>query len=100
MSRMNNPGKGSDGGHAADNLKDKAAEVTENLRDIGGHVREAAGEKYDQLRQQAGDYYREGREKAQEFEHNLETYVQEKPLQAILIAAGVGMLLGLLWKRH
>jgi len=25
--------------------------------------------------------------------------VQEKPIQALLMAAGVGMLLGILWKR-
>jgi len=97
---MNNPGQGGgDGGHATDNLRDKAAEVTQNLRDIGGQVRDAANEKYERVREQAGDYYRQGRETAQEWEHNLESYVQEKPLQAVLIAAGVGMLLGMLWKR-
>jgi ElaB/YqjD/DUF883 family membrane-anchored ribosome-binding protein len=40
-----------------------------------------------------------GRQRAQEWEKGLEDYVHEKPLQAILIAAGVGMLLGVLWKR-
>ena len=35
----------------------------------------------------------------QEVTETLEEYVQEKPIQALLIAAGVGMLLGLLWKR-
>ena|ERR1700722_11661655 len=99
MSRTHNPGQGSDGGHAAENLKDKAQEVTQNLRDIGGQVRDAANEKYNQLRDQAGDYYKQGRETAQEWEHTLESYVQEKPVQAVLIAAGVGLLLGLLWKR-
>jgi ElaB/YqjD/DUF883 family membrane-anchored ribosome-binding protein len=99
MSRMQNPGERGDGGHGAENLKDKAAEVTQNLRDIGGTVRDAASEKYSQLRDQAGDYYRQGRETAQEWEHSLESYVQEKPVQALLMAAGVGMLLGLLWKR-
>jgi ElaB/YqjD/DUF883 family membrane-anchored ribosome-binding protein len=29
----------------------------------------------------------------------LEDYVREKPLRSLLIAAGVGMLLGILWKR-
>jgi len=41
----------------------------------------------------------EGRERAQEWEQSIETYVQEKPIQSILIAAGVGILLGILWKR-
>jgi ElaB/YqjD/DUF883 family membrane-anchored ribosome-binding protein len=93
---MSNP---SDGGHGTQDLKDKAAEVSQNLRDIGGHVRDAASEKYEQLRDQASDYYKHGREAAQEWEQSLESYVQEKPLQSILIAAGVGMILGMLWKR-
>src|SRR5580704_11502797 len=99
MSRMNTPGQGGDGGHAGENLREKASEVKQNLRDIGGQVRDAANEKYEQVREQAGDFYRHGRETAQEWEHSLESFVQEKPLQAVLIAAGVGMLLGLLWKR-
>jgi ElaB/YqjD/DUF883 family membrane-anchored ribosome-binding protein len=99
MSRTHNPGEHANAGHAAENLKDKAAEVSQNLRDIGGTVRDAASEKYSQLRDQAGDYYRHGRETAQEWEHSLESYVQEKPVQALLIAAGVGVVLGMLWKR-
>jgi ElaB/YqjD/DUF883 family membrane-anchored ribosome-binding protein len=87
------------GGAAADQLRDKAAEVGQNLRDMGGQVRDAASEKYNQLRDQAGDYYNQGREAAMEWEQGLENYIQEKPLKAVLMAAGVGMLLGLLWKR-
>jgi ElaB/YqjD/DUF883 family membrane-anchored ribosome-binding protein len=96
---MNNPSQQGDGGKTGENLKDKAAEVTQNLRDIGSQVRDAANDKYSQLRDQAGDYYRHGRETAQELEQSLEGYIQEKPLQAVLIAAGVGILLGVLWKR-
>jgi ElaB/YqjD/DUF883 family membrane-anchored ribosome-binding protein len=58
-----------------------------------------ATERYSQLRDQASEYYESGRERAREWEQNLEQYVQEKPLQAVLMAAGVGVLLGLLWKR-
>ena len=58
-----------------------------------------AGDEKAQLRDQANEYYETGRERAREWEQGLEQYVQEKPLQAVLIAAGVGVLLGLLWKR-
>lgn len=97
MSRMNDPM--GQGGSPTDQLRDKAGEVGQNLRDIGGQVRDAANEKYGQLRDQAVGYYNQGRETAQQWEQGLEDYVQEKPVQAILIAAGVGLLLGLLWKR-
>jgi len=83
----------------AANLTDKAAEVGQNLRDLGGQVRDQAREKYEQFSTQARNYYDQGRETAEQWEQSLESYVQEKPLQSLLIAAGVGMLLGILWKR-
>jgi ElaB/YqjD/DUF883 family membrane-anchored ribosome-binding protein len=80
-------------------VRQAAAQVGQNLRELGGQVREQASQQYDQLRQQASDYYEQGRQRAMEYEQSLEQYVQEKPIQALLIAAGVGMLLGILWKR-
>jgi ElaB/YqjD/DUF883 family membrane-anchored ribosome-binding protein len=94
MSRMSDTQSG-----GSQNLKDSAAEVAGKVRDMGSQVRDAATEKFDDLRQQANDYYEQGRERARELEQSLESYVQEKPIQSLLIAAGVGMLLGVLWKR-
>ena len=94
MSRM-----GENQNTGTSNLTDKAAEVGQNLRDLGGQVRDQAKEKYEQFSGQAREYYDQGREMAQQWEQSLESYVQEKPIQSLLIAAGVGMLLGILWKR-
>ena len=82
MSRINEPGAGGQqqGSGAA-------------------QLRDAAREKYDHLREQAEDYYQQGRDTAREWQGNLETYVREQPLKAVLIAAGVGVLLGAIWKR-
>jgi ElaB/YqjD/DUF883 family membrane-anchored ribosome-binding protein len=80
-------------------LGEQAQQVGQNLRDLGSQVRDQAQQKYSELSDQAREYYQQGREKAQEWEQGLESYIQEKPLQAVLIAAGVGVLLGLLWKR-
>jgi ElaB/YqjD/DUF883 family membrane-anchored ribosome-binding protein len=80
-------------------LKEAAQQVKQNIRDLGSQAREAATQQYDQLRDQATEYYEQGRERAREIEQSLEQYVQEKPIQSLLIAAGVGMLLGILWKR-
>jgi ElaB/YqjD/DUF883 family membrane-anchored ribosome-binding protein len=99
MSRMNEGGSDAGQQGGTGQLRDTAAEVKQNLREMGGQVRDAATEKYEQLRTQASDYYEQGRQRAQEWEQGLEQYVQEKPVQSLLIAAGVGMLLGLLWKR-
>lgn len=85
--------------NTTDQLRDKAGEAAENLKNLGGQVRDAAAENFGNYRQQANEYISEGRETAREWERSLETFVQEKPLQAVLVAAGVGMLLGLIWKR-
>ena len=105
MSRMNESGMSSTGrgaentGGGAQSLKDSAGQVSQSLRDMGSQVRDQAGEKYNQLRQQASEYYEQGRQRAEEWEQGLEQYVHEKPIQSLLIAAGVGMLLGVLWRR-
>lgn len=96
MSRMGDTGNA---GSATGAMNETATQVGQNLRDLGGQVRDAAKEKYEQLTDQARSYYDEGRRAAQEWEQGFESFVQEKPVQAVMIAAGVGLLLGLLWKR-
>ena len=107
MSRMegasdatNQGGSGGTGqGQGSADVSQTAQQVGQNLRELGGQVRDVAQQRYEQLRHQATDYYDQGKERAQEWEQSLESYVHEKPIQAVLIAAGVGVLLGLLWKR-
>jgi ElaB/YqjD/DUF883 family membrane-anchored ribosome-binding protein len=98
MSRMSDTGNSGSQGSAPD-LNQAAQQVGQNLRDLGGQVRDAAREKYEQYTGQARDYYDQSRHQAEAWEHDLESYVKEKPLQALAIAAGVGLLLGLLWKK-
>ena len=96
-SSQNTGGQQGQGGK--EGLGAKATQVGQQLRDLGTQVRDQATQRYEELRDQAGEYYNTGRERAQVWEKSLEDYVHEKPVQAILIAAGVGMLLGVLWKR-
>jgi ElaB/YqjD/DUF883 family membrane-anchored ribosome-binding protein len=62
-------------------------------------VRDTAQELGTQVGEVATAYYAQGRERALAFERTLETQVREKPLQSVLLAGGVGFLLGLLWRR-
>jgi ElaB/YqjD/DUF883 family membrane-anchored ribosome-binding protein len=80
-------------------LKDKATEVASSLRDMGSQVRDTATEQYQAARDTAAEYYQAGRDKAVQWEEQLETYVREQPLKSLLIAAGVGVVLGVIWKR-
>ncbi|HEX4052979.1 MAG TPA: hypothetical protein VHX86_01815 [Tepidisphaeraceae bacterium] len=101
ISHAHNPEHESDAGNsAADDLKHKAAEVGKNIREMGGQIGDAAREQYEGFRDRASDYFDQGRKKARKWEHGVENYIQEKPVHALLWAAGVGMLLGLLWRRR
>jgi len=106
MSRLDNSSnQGSEAG-AVGQIKGKAQEAKEKLREMGSaaseqlnQVKESANEYYQQGREKAQEYYEQGRQKAIEMEENLENYVREQPLKAVMIAAGVGLLLGILWRR-
>jgi len=66
--------------------------VRADLHDAG----ELAKEKLGQLQESAYEYYQEGKRKTREWRQVLESYVQEKPLSSVLIAAGIGVCVGLL----
>jgi ElaB/YqjD/DUF883 family membrane-anchored ribosome-binding protein len=97
MSRADSGNTPSQG--AASQLRDKASEVATNLRDMGSQVRDAATEKYENIKESASEYYQAGRDKAVQWENQIEEYVREQPIKSLLMAAGVGILLGVLWKR-
>ena len=78
----------------------KARTVTQDLQELGGMAREMAQEKVAQLRASASEYCAEGQDKVQQVERGFEQFVRQQPLKSILIAAGVGMLLGVLWMRR
>ena len=86
--------------HANGRHNRKARTVTQDLQELGGMAREMAQEKVAQLRASASEYCEEGRDKVLQVEHSFEQFVRQQPLKSILIAAGVGMLLGGLWMRR
>ena len=93
MSRMN------EGSSVATQLKDKASELKDKASELTSNIKDAATEQLQNVRDTAEEYYGQGRAKAQEWERGLEEYVQEQPIKALLIAAGVGIVLGIIWKR-
>ena len=67
---------------------------------MGSIARDVAQEKLEQLRESATEYRDQGRDKIQEVERTIEDYIRERPIKTILIAAGVGLLLGRFWMRR
>jgi ElaB/YqjD/DUF883 family membrane-anchored ribosome-binding protein len=45
------------------------------------------------------DYYQQGRQQVEAVENTLEEGIRAKPLRSVLMAAGIGMFLGLLFKK-
>ena len=85
---------------AAETLKESADAVRQKAEDVGRRVRDAAGQAYDKAGEQVHRSYEWTREHAREAGRGVDSYVRHKPMQAVLIAAGVGALLGVLWKRR
>ena len=67
--------------------------------DIGGQLKEGVQEARRQVETSASQLSAQGREAVGQLEKTLEAYIRAKPLQTVIIAAGVGMVVGLLWRR-
>jgi ElaB/YqjD/DUF883 family membrane-anchored ribosome-binding protein len=65
----------------------------------GTEMRDQAQELIAQGKEVAAEYYEEGRNQVLAWQQQLENQVREKPLQSLLVAAGVGLLFGLLRRR-
>ena len=77
----------------------RAHELREAARETRDQIRERSQELSTHAQEVASEYYQLGRERAQEWEQTLEAHIREKPIQSLLIAGGIGLFLGLLWRR-
>ena len=94
---------GQDVGEHTQLLKESAAQKAQQFRDYAGEkasrIADAAGEKAAQIKDVAGEQWEETRIKAREVHADFETYIRQHPTQSVLVAAGVGFLLGLIVRR-
>ena len=72
------PERGSQG---RDTTQEVSAQITETARQVG---------------ETASQYYEQGRQQLEGWEQSLEENIRAKPLQSVLLATGIGLLLGLL----
>jgi len=76
-------------------MQEAGKEVGQKAQEVGQKVQELTT----QGQEVAAEYYQQGRERVLAWQQQLQTQVQEKPLQTLLIAAGIGLLFGLLRRR-
>ena len=88
---------------AGTQVRDKAQEVGAQVRDkaqeVGAQVRDKAQEASRQVADTASEYYQQGRKQVAAAETSLEDAIRTKPLQSVLVAAGLGMLMAFLFRK-
>ena len=78
----------------------QAKEVTEDVQKMGETVRDAAQEKLGQVAEKASECCEQGRDKVHGGACACEQFLRQRPLMSVLLAAGVGWLLGRFWKHR
>jgi len=96
-------------------VRDHAIGMSNGVRDVGEAVKDVLIEKFtdmlrravslgertkETVREKAEEVRDEVREKAGDVRDNLEEKIQERPYRAVMIAAGIGLLLGLVLHRR
>lgn len=83
-----------------DRIREKAAETRDNIAEIGHLAKETVQDKYHELKDLAADKYSAGKQKLLDLESSFADTVRGTPMKSVLIAAGAGLLLGILWRRR
>jgi ElaB/YqjD/DUF883 family membrane-anchored ribosome-binding protein len=78
----------------------QASVISKDLQDIGDATKKMATEGVHVLRQTAGEYVDRGRTRVREFEESIESRVKERPVKSLLVAAGIGFLMGAFFSRR
>ena len=87
------------GAQDRDRTQEAGAQVRDRVQEAGAQVRDKAQEASREVADTASEYYQQGRKQMEAVEHTLEDGIRAKPLQSLFIAAGIGMLLGLVLKK-
>lgn len=93
-------GKFAAGNEARPPLREKATEVLHAVREMGSDAKKMAQERVAKLRGSASEYLQQGRTKAESLEKSFEDGIRQKPVRSILIAAGLGFVLGVFLRRR
>ncbi|QDU69383.1 DUF883 family protein [Engelhardtia mirabilis] len=84
---------------AAERLLHQAERVLAEIKALGTVAGESAGDAVHSAKQAGADAVQHGKENAVEARDQVADYVGREPLKALLMAAGVGVVLGM-WSRR
>ena len=72
--------------------------VSKGLKDLGDIATDATREAFEQLQENTSACCERGGDEVRRVERTFDQFIREQPFKAVLIAAGVGLLLGRFWK--
>ena len=86
--------------NTTDQLGQQAKEVAEDFQEMGGAVRDAAQAKLGEVGEKAAEYCQQAQDKVHGFACVCEQFIRDRPPRSVLIAAGIGWVLGRFWNRR
>lgn len=78
----------------------KASAMASQVRERAGQWTQSAQQGVQAIADSAAGYAKQGRQRAQAFEESMEEYVRERPISAVLLALGIGLLVGAVLTRR
>jgi ElaB/YqjD/DUF883 family membrane-anchored ribosome-binding protein len=87
------------GAQVQEQTQELGAQVRSWTQDVGGQLKEGAQQAMRQAETSASQLSAQGHEAVGQLEKTVEDYIRAKPLQSLMIAAGVGLAIGLLWRK-
>ena len=82
----------------SEQLGTQAKEAAEDVQAMGATVRDAAQERLGQVADKAAEYCEQARDKVHGGTCACAQFLRERPITSVLLAAGIGWLLGRFWK--
>ena len=85
---------------AARGLRDQSRRVLDDVKELGSMATDSVGEGAQRLKDRGVELLDEGKEKLARYRGQARKYVAANPMKSLLIAVGVGTVLGLMLRRR
>lgn len=83
---------------SAQAFRNKAGELGEDLSEMATMAADAGRDQLGRIRNAATQNYKGAKNHLTSWEDSLESYVRERPIKSLLLSAGVGVALSILWR--
>jgi len=77
-----------------ENAREQAAKLRGKAEETAQHMRESAGENVDQFRDYADEHWSDIKVRIDDYKEEGERYVRQNPTKSILMAVGIGFIIG------